>query len=116
MRWTGSPQEPTAGAARRTPVRLLAAIGLSLLGSAAALLPAPVLGQQDAERQPFVITADTRIYDTERDAVTARGSVDITTGERQLLADEVIYRKTQGKMFAKGNVVLLEPSGDALFG
>lgn len=99
----------------RTIFRLLAALALSL--QAAAMLR-PVLAQETDEggETPFVVTADSLSYDREAGTVTARGEVDISTGERQLLADEVRYRESDGKLFAKGNVVLLEPSGDALFG
>ena len=48
--------------------------------------------------------------------MTASGDVEISTGRRRLLADEVRYDRRTGKMFAKGNVVLIEPSGDAMFG
>ena len=48
--------------------------------------------------------------------MTATGDVEISTGQRRLLADEVRYDQRTDKMFAKGNVVLIEPSGDALFG
>ena len=52
----------------------------------------------------------------ERKVVTAIGDVEISTGQRRLLADEVRYDQTTGKVFANGNVVLIEPSGDAMFG
>ena len=44
------------------------------------------------------------------------GDVEISTGQRRLLADEVRWDERTAKVFAKGNVVLIEPSGDALFG
>ena len=97
-------------------VRLLAGLTLALL--AATALPIPPAGAQDAPAgdEPFVLTADTLIYDTEAGTVTARGEVDVSTGERQLLADEVRYDEATGKLLARGNVVLIEPTGDALFG
>lgn len=94
---------------------LLAAFIVALQASAAT-------AQDDAGeqagggQQPFVITSDTLSYDREAGTVTARGDVDITSGERQLLADEARYDQGTGRLFARGNVVLIEPTGDALFG
>ena len=48
--------------------------------------------------------------------MTATGNVEISTGQRRLLADEVRYDQRTDKMFAMGNVVLIEPNGDAIFG
>ena len=48
--------------------------------------------------------------------VTATGDVEISTGQRRLLADEVRYDQRTDKIFASGNVVLIEPNGDAIFG
>lgn len=67
-------------------------------------------------KAPSVLTADTLIYDTEHDVVTAMGNVEISTGLRRLLADQVRYDQRTGKVVATGNVVQIEPSGDALFG
>jgi LPS-assembly protein len=113
MGWTGSGQTSTARAVTRMAARLLATIGASLL-------VAPLLAADGpngaAAPEPYVITADTLVYDTERKVVTARGNVDISSGKRQLLADEVRYDETEGKLYATGNVVLIEPTGDAVFG
>lgn len=95
------------------PNRLLAATALLLLG----LLGLPTAAEaQDSEEEPFLLTADTVVYDSEADTVTARGGVEVSSGERRLLADEVRYDERTGKLLARGNVVLLEPTGDAIFG
>lgn len=99
-----------------TILRLLVACALALKLSAS---PPPALAQNGdgapSDSEPFVLTADSLTYDREAGTATARGKVEISTGERQLLADEVLYRQSDGKLFAKGNVVLIEPSGDTLF-
>ncbi|HEX6011014.1 MAG TPA: LPS assembly protein LptD [Geminicoccaceae bacterium] len=69
-----------------------------------------------AEQPPHVITADMLSYDSERDVVTASGDVEISSGERRLLADQVRYDQAADKVYATGNVVLIEPTGEALFG
>jgi LPS-assembly protein len=100
-----------AGGAR---VRAIVAVACLLLGTSA--LPTAARAQDGGEERPMVITADSLIYDSQAQVLTARGEVDISSGERQLLADEVRYRQRDGKLFALGNVVLIEPSGDTLFG
>ena len=65
---------------------------------------------------PSVLTADTVTNNSATGVMTATGDVEISTGRRRLLADEVRYDRRTDKMFAKGNVVLIEPSGDAMFG
>ena len=69
-----------------------------------------------ARQAPSVLTSDTLTYDTKNELVTATGNVEISTGQRRLLADEVRYDQRTDKMFATGNVVLIQPNGDAIFG
>ncbi len=64
---------------------------------------------------PVLITADEISYDRELGTVTARGRVEITQGERTLLADTVSYNQNTDTVSASGNVVLHEPSGEVLF-
>ena len=103
-------------AARRG--RIAAALGAALLLSPVA----PGYAQEAPpdpnapDQAPSVLTADTVTNNSETGVTTAVGSVEITTGRRRLLADEVRYDRRSGKMFAKGNVVLIEPDGNALFG
>lgn len=117
-RTPGPRRLPTARAARRRRRRLLAALALSLAAAAAAAAP-PARAQAakgEASAPPFTITAKSLAYDREAATVTARGEVDVSSGDRQLLADEVRYDQRTGKMLAVGNVVLIEPTGDAIFG
>ncbi|MGH6718382.1 MAG: LPS-assembly protein LptD, partial [Alphaproteobacteria bacterium] len=72
---------------------------------------------QDATtfREPSVFQADELEYDRELGQVTARGHVEISQGERILLADTVSYNQRTDTVIAAGNVTLLEPSGDVVF-
>ena len=47
--------------------------------------------------------------------VTATGNVEVTRGERRLLADMLRYHQDTDRMEAEGNVALVDPSGDTLF-
>ena len=100
--------------AQRVPAAL--ALAILLVGLA---LAQPGRGQdldtEGGEGRPFLLTADTITYDTEADIVRAQGEVEISRGGRRLLADEVSYDQRRDRLGAKGNVVLIEPSGDAVF-
>ncbi len=64
---------------------------------------------------PALIQAEEMTYDRELGTVQARGKVEITQGERTLLADRVTYNQKTDTVIASGNVVLMEPGGDVLF-
>ena len=87
-----------------------------LLASAIVLAPALTRAQPvEGTDRPVVITADVLSFDTETGSVVATGSVELTQGDRRLLADRVTYAKTGDKMTAEGNVTLIEPTGQVLF-
>lgn len=70
----------------------------------------------DAERdRPAAFTADEVTYDDALGIVTAKGNVEITQGQRILLADTVTYNLKNEVVTASGNVSLLEPNGEVLF-
>ena len=66
--------------------------------------------------EPVVLTADELSYDRERRVVTASGNVELSRGERRLLADRLRYDETTNRVHARGNIVLIEATGDAVFG
>ncbi|MFO1069865.1 MAG: LPS assembly protein LptD [Geminicoccaceae bacterium] len=100
----------------RTPPRsrLLASLGglLFLLLGLPALAQEPIIGGDE----PVVLTADELVFDPSRNRTTAVGNVELSRGERRLLADTLTYDEATGKVFAKGNIVLLEATGDAIYG
>ncbi len=101
--------------AHRRPVAvsaLAAALLLSSAGAGIGQAPDP----SSPTQSPSVLTSDTLTYDSKNDIITATGNVEISTGQRRLLADEVRYNQRTDKMFATGNVVLIQPNGDAIFG
>ncbi|MGH6899456.1 MAG: LPS-assembly protein LptD [Geminicoccaceae bacterium] len=69
----------------------------------------------DLGEGPVLLTADEVTFDAEENVVTASGNVQVTRGERRLLADTLRYDQDTDQMEAEGNVALLEPSGDTLF-
>lgn len=100
--------------ARRRPVAARALAAALLLATPTAL--AQTTDPNSPEQAPSVLTSDTLTYDTENELVIATGNVEISTGQRRLLADEVRYDQRADKMRAIGNVVLIQPNGDAIFG
>jgi LPS-assembly protein len=55
-------------------------------------------------------------YQDDREIVIARGNVEVAQGERILLADEIRYDIPRDVIAATGNVSLLQPSGEVIFG
>ena len=101
------------GARRRSiAAAAMASVLLWTMATATAQQPDP----DTPGEAPSVLTADTVTNNSATGVMTANGDVEISTGRRRLLADEVRYDRRSDKMFAKGNVVLIEPSGDAMFG
>lgn len=65
--------------------------------------------------QPILLEADAVENDNTAQKVIARGNVELSQGERVLLADEIVYYRTTGIVEARGNIRLLEPGGEVLF-
>ena len=69
----------------------------------------------DAGQGPVLLLADKVNIDEPRQIVTAEGDVEITRGNRRLLADRVRYYQAEDRIEAIGNVTLLEPGGEAIY-
>jgi LPS-assembly protein len=103
-----------ASAARRSPRAALCAL---LVLATLALAPAGARAEQaEASSEPVFLTADEILYDPNSGVITARGEVELSRGKRRLLAREVSWSERLGKVRARGEVVLIEPTGDAFFG
>ncbi len=64
---------------------------------------------------PILMLADEVYVDEQRQTIIASGNVDITRGDRRLLADSVRYREAEDRIEAIGNITLLEPTGEAIY-
>lgn len=98
--------------ARRAQIAGLLALLLLMF---ALVTPGAVHAQSDDQALPTELEADEMIYERDLGIVTARGSVEITQGERILFADVVTYNERDDIVTATGNVMLREPSGDVAF-
>jgi LPS-assembly protein len=76
-------------------------------------VPAPTSA---ASQEMIEFSADQVAYDDRTDVVTASGEVRMNRDGNFLAADEVIWNRTTGQVYAKGNVVLLTPQGDKMIG
>ena len=80
---------------------------------AAAAQPAAPATEQE---QIVEFSADQVTYDSDADVVTASGAVRMNREGNYLAADEVVWNRKTGQVYAKGSVVLLTPQGDKLIG
>ncbi len=64
---------------------------------------------------PVNFTADSLIHDEAQQIVYAEGNVELTQGLQILRADKITYHLKEDKVQAKGNISLLDESGNVLF-
>ena len=90
---------------------------LPLLLAAPAVAAAPSAPPPPAQTDEIVnFSADQVSYDDEAEVVTASGEVRMDRDGNYLAADQVIWNRKTGQVFAQGSVVLLTPQGDKLVG
>lgn len=70
----------------------------------------------DANAQIVDFSADTVLYESESEIVTADGRVRMDTDGNYLAADRVVWNRKTGQVRAEGNVVVVNPEGDKLVG
>lgn len=61
-------------------------------------------------------TADQLEYDYEKDVVSASGDVRLFRRSDRLRADRVVWDRKSGQVVAEGNIVVINPEGDAAYG
>ncbi|MEO0872019.1 MAG: LptA/OstA family protein, partial [Pseudomonadota bacterium] len=59
--------------------------------------------------------AEQLAYDNETDTVVARGDVVLRSGDRSVRADEVVWVRAKGQIYAAGNIRLVDESGNVLY-
>jgi LPS-assembly protein len=70
-----------------------------------------------AEVEPTVdFSADQVIYDSNADLITATGQVRMSRDGNFLAANQVSWDRKSGRVFAEGDVVVVNPEGDKLVG
>lgn len=76
--------------------------------------PAPAVPPD--ENQIVTFSADQVSYDSDADVLTASGEVRMSREGNYLAADQVIWDRKSGQVYAKGNVVMVTPQGDKAVG
>ena len=80
----------------------------------------PLLAAEDdlppATDEQIEFSADSIVYDSTADTVTATGQVRVQRDGNRVQADEVVWDRKSGRVFASGQVTGLSPAGDALYG
>jgi hypothetical protein len=69
-----------------------------------------------ASDSPVNLVADEVGYDQDLGIYVARGHVEMQQDDRVVMADVVTYNERSKTISASGNVAMLMPSGDTLFG
>ena len=64
----------------------------------------------------LLLAANELVYNNDNETVTARGAVQINYGGYKLVAREVVYDQKTGRLKARGNIELVEPTGNRVYG
>jgi LPS-assembly protein len=70
---------------------------------------------QKGNALPVVFSADEVNFDDDLGITTARGNVEITQGQRTILADLVTYNQRSDTVTASGHVTMLQETGETVF-
>ncbi len=89
---------------------------LGLTGQAVAQDTAAATPTEAPKSYEVDFSSETLTYDEGVETVTARGKVLMTREGNRLEADEVIWNRKSGQVFAKGNVRVTNPGGDVAYG
>ncbi|WP_234188500.1 LPS-assembly protein LptD [Shinella sp. NM-101] len=68
------------------------------------------------EGSKLILAANELVYNRDNETVVARGAVQINYGGYKLVAREVEYDQKTGRLKARGNIELIEPTGNRLYG
>lgn len=89
------------------------AFGAALYGT---LVAVASMNAAKADELPVHLVADEVGYDEEFGIYVARGHVEAQRGDKIIMADTLTYNERAKTVTANGNVAMLMPNGDTLFG
>ncbi|RYD64445.1 MAG: LPS-assembly protein LptD, partial [Sphingomonadales bacterium] len=78
--------------------------------------PPPLATASSDSPDEIQFNADQLDYDYEAEIVTASGEVRLYRGSDRLRADRVVWNRNTGQVVAEGNIVIVNPEGDAAYG
>ncbi len=112
---------PPAGGRRYSPFLLIACFSAASAYAAdesARELSSPFAPDAKpiySDKEPVLLEASEMEYLQEQSTVIASGKVAVTQGDTVVLADSLSYDQNKNLVVARGNVSMLEPSGNVLF-
>ena len=65
--------------------------------------------------EKFFLSADSIIKNEENNTIKAEGNVNLTSNKYKLKANEITYYLTEKKVFAKGNVIIIEENTNVIY-
>ena len=65
--------------------------------------------------EKFFLSADIISKNEENDTIKAEGNVNITNNQYKLKANEITYYLKEKKVFAKGNVIIIEKNTNVIY-
>lgn len=68
-----------------------------------------------SEDKPVLLTADRMRYQQQENIVIASGKVEIVQGDTVVLCDELVYDRTHSRVNARGNVSVMDQTGNVIF-
>ena len=89
--------------------------GATLINAHSVHAQALTSGIDTSSDEPLLLSADSLIYDFDNETVTAVGGVQIQYQNNGLVAQSVTYNQKTGRLLAKGNVELVDPSGTRIY-
>lgn len=104
-----------AGVALATLAIASPAMAQDLATATAPVAPAPAVEDDGLGERGFYLEADSLIQDDSQERVTAEGDVEVRYRGRTLRARSIVYEIRTGLITAKGEVVVIDPSGAVTF-
>lgn len=102
------------GRVRRLMARWTSAV--SALALTAALSSTPAMAQDFGNGNgQLLLAADSLVYDFDGETVSAVGGVQISYDGTKLVAQKVTFNRKTGRMFASGNVEIVEADGNRIY-
>ncbi|WP_442417530.1 LPS-assembly protein LptD [Pararhizobium haloflavum] len=75
----------------------------------------PALAEREQPEGNLLLTSEELTYNLDEERVVASGAVQIDYGGYQMVADRVEYDQQTGRLYAVGNIELIEPDGNRIY-
>lgn len=100
----------------RSSAMIVAAVMAAM--SASGFVAPPALAQTPTAdgKKPLIVEGREVIYDNDKNTVSAKGDVVLYYDGKKLIADRVIYDRNSKRVFAEGNVKVIEAGGLTSYG